>query len=85
MCLLIALNVPGPFMLYFPLLLLGAAFSRIKITASTVQLIGVALHMAWHDRRSPGDCPQRHARRTVIFSEPVLLNAHRGAPIEFAD
>jgi peptidoglycan/LPS O-acetylase OafA/YrhL len=78
MCLLIAFSLTGPITLYFSLWLLGAAFSRIQITASIIQQIGVAClwaGIAVYSRLTAGndmldtDSYLQH----LIFSIPMLL------------
>lgn len=78
MCLLIAFNLPGPIILYFSLWLLGAAFSRIEITATTVQQIGVAcvwIGMAGYFRVTAGNdmLDEQSYFQHLIFSMPMLL------------
>ena len=78
MCLLIAVSLPGPIMLYFSLWLLGAAFSRVQITASTVQQIGVAclwVGMAGYFRVTAGNdmLDARSYFQHLTFSMPILL------------
>ncbi len=78
MCLLIAVSLPGPIMLYFSLWLLGAAFSRVQITASTIQQIGVAclwVGMAGYFRVTAGNdmLDARSYFQHLIFSMPILL------------
>ena len=78
MCLLIAASLPGPIMLYFSLWLLGTAFSRIQIAASTVQQIGVAclwVGMAGYFRVTAGnDMLDAHSYfQHLVFSMPILM------------
>jgi peptidoglycan/LPS O-acetylase OafA/YrhL len=77
-CLLIAVSLPGPIVLYFSLWLLGAAFSRIQITASTFQQIGVAclwIGMAGYFRVTAGNdmLDAQSYFQHLIFSIPVML------------
>jgi peptidoglycan/LPS O-acetylase OafA/YrhL len=78
MCLLLAFSLTGSIILYFSLWLMGAAFSRIQITASPAQQIGVAClwaGMAGYFRMTAGndmldaDSYLQH----LIFSIPILL------------
>ncbi|QYF93084.1 acyltransferase [Massilia sp. PAMC28688] len=78
MCMLIGVSLPGPIILYFSLWLLGAAFSRIQITASTAQQIGVAclwVGMAGYFRVTAGnDMLDAHSYfQHLIFSLPIML------------
>ena len=78
MCLLFAVSLPGPIMLNFSLWLLGAAFSRIQITASTVQQIGIAciwVGMAGYFRVTAGNdmLDAQSYFQHLIFSMPMLL------------
>lgn len=77
-CALIAVSLTGPITLYFSLWLLGAAFSRIQITASTVQQIGVAclwVGMAGYFRITAGNdmLDLQSYFQHLIFSIPMLL------------
>lgn len=78
MCLLIAVSLPGSILLYFSLWLLGAVFSRIQITASTVQQIGVAclwVGMAGYFRVTAGNdtLDAQSYFQHLSFSMPILL------------
>lgn len=78
MCLLVAVSLPGPIVLYFTLWLLGAAFSRLQITASTVQQLGVAcvwVSIAGYFRLTAGNdmLDTQSYLQHLIFSMPMLL------------
>lgn len=78
MCLLVAISLPGPIILYFSLWLLGAVFSRIQITASTIQKTGVACiwcAIAVYFRLTAGNDMLDEASflQHLTFSVPILL------------
>ena len=77
-CLLVAVSLPGPIILYFSLWLLGAVFSRIQITASTMQKIGIAClwgASAVYFRLTAGNDMLDAASyfQHLIYSLPILL------------
>ena len=78
MCLLVALSLTGPIVLYFSLWLLGAAFSRIQISASAIQKVGLAClwgAIAVYFRLTGGNdmLDATSYFRHLIFSMPILL------------
>ncbi len=77
-CLCIALGLSGPIVLYFSLWLLGAGFSRLKITASALQKIGLAClwaAIAVYFRLTDGTDMLDAASylQHLLFSLPLLL------------
>ena len=78
MCLVVAISLTGPIILYFSLWLLGVAFSRLQITASTIQKLGVACVwgiIAVYFRLTAGNDTLDEASfvKHLIFSLPMLL------------
>jgi peptidoglycan/LPS O-acetylase OafA/YrhL len=77
-CLIVAIILSGPIILYFSLWLLGVAFSRIQIIASTVHQVGVAClwcTIAIYFRLTAGNDTLDEASfcRHLTFSLPILL------------
>ncbi|MEJ7804534.1 MAG: hypothetical protein WKG03_01240, partial [Telluria sp.] len=77
-CLLIAVSLTVPIILYFSLWLLGAAFSRVQITASALQKLGVVCvwgAVAVYFRLIYGDDMLDEAAyfQHLIFSLPLLV------------
>lgn len=78
LCLLVALSLSGPIMLYFPIWLLGVAFSRLEIAASKMQrwMIVCALASIAVYQRLTGNndkLTDETLVQDVIFSLPFLL------------
>lgn len=78
MCLLVAISLTGPIVLYFSIWLLGAAFSRVQITASTLHKLGFAC--AWgaiaiYLRLTAGNdmLDETSFFKHLILSLPILL------------
>ncbi len=77
-CLLIAMSLAGPIMLYFLIWLLGIGFSRIEITASARQrlaLLCVAVVVAVYFRLTESDdaLDEESFVQHLVFSLPILL------------
>ncbi len=77
-CLLVAMSLSGPIMLYFPIWLLGVAFSRVEITASAAQrwaVVCVLAAVAIYFRLNGSNDILNEASivQDLIFSLPFLL------------
>lgn len=78
LCMLVAISLTGPIVLYFSLWLLGVAFSRIQIIASTAQQLGVVCAgaaIAVYYRLTAGNdmLDEDSYLQHLLFSLPVLL------------